>query len=482
MREYGLERYPLPSIGSSAFSGKLMDYFYKVRVGGDIAFINGVIKALIAADQVDHRFIAQHTSGFEEVEAAISQQSWDMLEQRSGVTRNEMIAFAQLYGTARTAVFVYSTGLTQHEFGVDNVRAIVNLALSRGMLGRSKCGIMPIRGQSGVQGGAECGSDPDSFPGGFDVNAVNARRFSNLWFHPVPSEPGLKITNMVQAAYQGGIKFLYSIGGNLIESMPDRNFVTEAINRVPLRVHQDIFLNSSMLLDPAEAVVLLPGQTRYEQRTGGTCTSTERRIRFTPEIPGRRIGESLPEWEIPVRIGRKVMPNGDLLFPFNDTQSIRDEMARVMPIYRGIEKLRKEGDQLQWGGPFLFKRGFSSMPENRALFTALEPPDRRAPADRFYLTTRRGSQFNSMRFGNHSRDTIFISPDDAEIMELSDGCKVIIRSEVGQMKGRLRLAPLKSGTLQAYWPEANILIPRRTDPLSGQPDYNVEVSVEIIAP
>ncbi len=487
MREYGLERLRVAPVASGAFSGaKLMDDFYKVRLGGDIAFVNGIMKALIAADQVDRQFIAQHTSGFDEVEAAIARQSWDMLEQRSGVSRNEMIAFAQFYGTARTAVFVYSTGLTQHEFGVDNVRAIVNLALSRGMLGRSKCGIMPIQGQSGVQGGAECGSDPDSFPGGFEINAVNARRFSNLWFHPVPSEPGLKLPDMVTAAYQGGIKFLYSIGGNLIESMPDRNFVTEAIKRVPLRVHQDIFLNSSMLLDPAEAVVVLPGQTRYEQRTGGTCTSTERRIRFTPEIPGRRIGESLPEWEIPVRIGRKVMPNGDLLFPFDDTQSIREEMARVMPIYRGVDKLRKEGDQLQWGGPFLFKRGFTSMPDNRALFTALEPPDRRMPADRFYLTTRRGNQFNSMRFGrllgNHSRDTIFISPEDAELLELSDGCRVIIRSEVGQMKGRLRLAPLKSGTLQAYWPEANILIPRRTDPVSGQPDYNVAVSVEKIAP
>ena len=72
------------------------------------------------------------------------------------------------------------------------------------------------------------------------------------------------------------------------------------------------------------------------------------------------------------------MPNGDKLFPFNDTQAIREEMSRVMPIYQGIEKLTREGDQLQWGGPRLFSEGFTAMPLNRALFTALEPPDCRA--------------------------------------------------------------------------------------------------------
>lgn len=486
MREYGLERYWVPSVASSALLGtKLMDDFYQVRVGGDIAFINGVLKALLAADQVDHRYIATQTAGFDQFKSSIEEQSWDMLEQRSGITRNEMIGFAQLYGTIRSAVFVYSTGLTQHEFGVDNVKAIVNLALARGMLGRDKCGIMPIQGHSGVQGGGECGAEPDKFPGGFAVDDVSARRFSNLWKHPIPSTPGLKVPHMIEAAHQGELKFLYSIGGNLLETMPDRKFVAEALERVPLRIHQDIVLNSSMLLDAQEAVLILPGQTRYEQRGGGTTTSTERRIRFTPEIPGRRIGESLPEWEIPVMIGRKAMPNGDLLFPFDDTQSIREEMARVMPIYHGIEKLTKEGDHCQWGGPFLFKDGFLSMPDNRARFTALQPPDRRAPEGKFYLATRRGKQFNSMTFGTTdrlmgttSRHTIFISPEDAGKLDLENGFEVTLLSDIGRMKGFIQLAPVKSGTLQAYWPEANVLIPRRIDPVSGEPDYNVEVWIE----
>jgi predicted molibdopterin-dependent oxidoreductase YjgC len=381
MREYGLERDRIPSVASSAvFGTKLMDDFFQVRVGSDIAFINGVLKFLMLAERIDQAFVEKHTSGFSDLKSAIEAQSWDMLEQRSGVSREDMQRFAEIYSQARTAVFVYSMGLTQHEFGIDNVKAVVNLALARGMLGREKCGILPIRGHSGVQGGDECGSEPDKFPGGFAVNDDTARRFSNLWHHPVSSKPGLKVPDMIEAAHQGAIRFLYSIGGNLLETMPDPRCVAEALTKVPVRVHQDIVLNTSMLLDPDEAVVLLPGQTRYEQRTGGTSTSTERRIRYTPEIPGHRLGETLPDWEIPVLIGRKSMPNSDKLFPFDDTQAIREEMSRVMPIYQGIEKLTKEGDQLQWGGPQLYKDGFTTMPENRALFTVLDPPDRRAAA------------------------------------------------------------------------------------------------------
>ena len=489
MREYGLERYWVPSVASSALFGtKLMDDFFQVRVGGDIAFINGVLKTLIALNRTDQEFVAKHTSGFEELKAAIATQSWEMIEERSGLSRQEIERFALLYGHARTAVLVYSMGLTQHEFGVENVKAVVNLALARGILGRDKCGIMPIRGHSGVQGGGECGAEPDKFPGGFAVNDETARRFSNLWRHPVPSRPGLKVPDMIEAANNGELDFLYSIGGNLLETMPDRNFVARALEKMPVRVHQDIILNSSMLLDAEQTVLLLPGQTRYEQRGGGTSTSTERRIRFTPEIPGHQIGESLPEWEIPVLIGRHSMSNGDLLFPYENPQSIREEMSRVMPIYQGVEKLREEGDHLQWGGPHLYRGGqFSSMPNGRALFTVLTPPDRRASEGKFYLATRRGKQFNSMTFGTEdrlmgskSRNIIFISPEDSERLSLEDGTRVVVRSDTGEMNGITQIAPLKSGTLQAYWPEANVLISRRTDPISGEPDYNVEVSLERI--
>jgi molybdopterin-dependent oxidoreductase alpha subunit len=356
------------------YDAKLTDDFFPVRLGGEIAFINGILKNLIAANQLDGGFIAKHTTGMAKLEEALEKQPWQMLEQRSGLTRAAMERFARLYSNARSVVFVYSAELTQRQWGVENVEAIVNLALARGMIGREKCGILPIGGQSA---GGECGTVPDIFPGGFVVNDENARRFSNLWRHPVSSAPGLKAAQMIEAAHREEIKFLYSIGDDLLDAIPDYTFAAEATTRVAFRVHQDIVLNTAMLLDARDAVIVLPAQTLYEQRTGGTATSIERRIRFSPEIPGHRIGEALPDWQIPVLMGRKAMSNGELLFPFNDTQSIREEMARIMPIYQGIEKLSKEGDQLQWGGPYLYKDGFLHMPNSRARFTVLEPRDSR---------------------------------------------------------------------------------------------------------
>lgn len=363
-----------PPPASSGFGTDVWDDCFRIPVGGDTAFINGVLKFLILAERIDRPYVEQHTSGFAQLQAAIEGQSWEVLEQRAGVGREQMQRFAETYGRARTAVLVCGDGFAASQLGAANAKAIVNLALARGMLGREKCGIMPTAGGSSVYGAAECGSAPDLFPGGFAVNNETARRFSNLWHHPVPSQPGLKTPDMIAAAHQGAVKFLYAMGGDPLESTSDHKFVADALSAITVRVHQDTALNPSMLVDPGETVILFPAQTRYEQRTGGTTTNAERRIRFSPEITGHQVGEALPEWEIPVLIGRKSMSNGDRLLPFTDTQTIREEMSRVMPIYHGIERLTEEGDELQWGGPQLYKDGFTSMPNHRAVFTVLQPP------------------------------------------------------------------------------------------------------------
>src|SRR5207247_6422400 len=131
---------------------------------------------LIARDGIDHDFIARHTTGFAELAAALACLDWELLERESGLPRNEMARFAELYARARCAIFVWSMGVTQYRFGVENVAAIVNLALARGMLGRPHTGLMPIRGHSGVQGAAECGSVPNALPGGEPITDADARR------------------------------------------------------------------------------------------------------------------------------------------------------------------------------------------------------------------------------------------------------------------------------------------------------------------
>ena len=489
MREPGLERYWVPSdVRSALFGTRVMDDFFQVSVGGDIAFMHGVLKHLIERGACDERFIAERTTGFDGVRLHAQSLDWETLEEASGLTRADMLRFAEQLSRARTCVLVYSMGLTQHRFGVDNVKALVNLALARGMLGREKCGILPIRGHSGVQGGGECGVDPEKLPGGFEV-AVEAdrNRFEALWGAPIPAWKGHRTLQMMEAAHRGELDALVSIGGNLLETMPDRTFMGEALSRLKLRIHQDIVLNTSALL-PGRAVLLLPAQTRYETPGGGTATSTERRIRFTPEIEGPRIAEARPEWRIPVDVAIAARPALARCFPWRGTADIRAEMTRAMPLYAGVDQLEKEGQWVQWGGERLFTDGFTRMPDGRARFSLVELPSIRIPPGWFYLTTRRGKQFNSMSFGQkdylmgtNDRRDVLINPDDAASLGIRDGAELRLTSDVGEWIGIARRAPMKSRNLQAYWPETNVLITRRFDPVSGEPDYNGLVRIELVA-
>jgi predicted molibdopterin-dependent oxidoreductase YjgC len=364
--------------------------------------------------------------------------------------------------------------------------ALVNVVLSRGMIGREKCGIMPIRGHSGVQGGGEMAVDPTKFPGLGAINAESAKKMSDTWGAPVPSWHGHRAPEMVDAAGRGEIDFLYSIGGNLLATMPDPNYVAMAMSRVRLRIHQDVVINTSALLEPGETVLLLPAQTRYEHAGGVTSTNTERRIRFSPEIPGPRIAEAKAEWEIPALVARRARPELAAALTYRNTKEIREEIAKVVPIYRGIEKLEKAGEWVQWGGPMLCSNGrFDGMPGERAAFRKVVSPRVEVPAGKFYLSSRRGKQFNSMTFGStdpltgsRSRDEIFVSEADAARLALRGGDPVVLRSETGTMRGRARIADVKVGNLVAQWPECNVLIARRVDPISGEPDYNAVVSLE----
>jgi len=484
-REPGLERYWVPSVFESAWFGtRLAEAFFQIHIGGDIAFLNGTLKHLLAAGWVDRDFIRQHTHGFEQLEAALAQQSWEELEQAAGASVAEMRAFAEMLGRAKTAVFVWSMGITQHCHGVENVKAIINLALSRGFVGREKCGLVPIRGHSGVQAGAEVGAVPNLLPGGLPVNEENARQFAALWGFAVPAQKGLSAVEMIEAAHAGELALLYAAGGNFLETLPEPAFVRQALTAVPLRVHQDIVLSPQMFVEPKEAVLLLPARTRFEQTGGGTETSTERRIYFSPEIPGRRIGESKNEWEIFMELAEQVYPERRAQIHFDNAQQIREEIARAVPFYDGIQHLRKKGDALQWGGPRLCEGWHFPTASGRAQFAVLASPSRPAGANTFTVTTRRGKQFNSMVHaardpltGAH-REDIFMSAEDARRLGLQEGDWVVLKNHLGEYRGRIKFAAIKSGNLEVHWPEGNVIIRRGVlDPASGIPDYNTTVEV-----
>jgi molybdopterin-dependent oxidoreductase alpha subunit len=323
-REPAMERYWVPSdVESAVFGTKFAEYFFQVQPGGDVAFLHGTLKHMIGEGCLNDDFIRNHTAGFVELRYFLDQLSWEQLEAASGVNRERMRDFAQLLAGAERSVFVWGMGITQHTYGEENVHAIVNLALAKGFVGREGCGLMPIRGHSGVQGGAEMGAYATVFPGGLPINEENAAKFSRRWGFPVAKQPGLTTPEMLESALQRELEVLWSMGGDFREVMPDPELVESALKTIPLRVHQDIVLSSQMLVEPDDTVILLPATTRYEIPGGVTETSTERRVIFSPEIPGPRIDEARSEWEVFLEVARRARPEFADKLRFAGTEAYR---------------------------------------------------------------------------------------------------------------------------------------------------------------
>ena len=288
---------------------------------------------------------------------------------------------------------------------------------------------------------------------------------------------------MILAAERGEIDALWQSGGNFVDTLPEPDRVLRSVANIGFRVHQDIMISSNMLVDPADTVVLLPSRTRYEQRGGGTETSTERRIIYSPEIPGPRIPETRDEWEIPVQVALRADPErAASIFSWKDTQDIREEIDRVCPTYKGIGSLRKKGDNLQYGGPRLLVDRFLT-PDGKGHFSPIGLPEEKVPADRFQLSTRRGKQFNSMIYSatdpltGLKREDIMMAKEDAERLGLQNGDPILLRNDRGEFRGRVKIDRIKPGCVQGHWPEVNVVVPAgRLDP-SGVPDYNAVVEI-----
>jgi molybdopterin-dependent oxidoreductase alpha subunit len=478
-REPGMERYWIPSIAKSALFGTtLADHWFDVHTGGDLAFLLGVFRVLLERNGIDEAFVRDRTVGFDETRALAEAVPWEAIERQSGVMRERIAAFADLLIARPKTVLVWSMGLTQHAHGVETIKALINVGLARGLPCRRNAGLVPIRGHSGVQGGAEVGCQPHA-------SAEMKARWSAAWGFPVPDAPGWTAAEMVDHSADGDVDLFWIVGGNFLETLADESRSREALSRPRLRIHHDIVFSSSMLVDGRGEVLLLPATTRYESPGGGTETSTERRIIFSPEIPGRRIGSAKPEWWVFREAMARTRPAHRGAAGLEDAAAIRHEIARAFPLYAGIERLASKGDEIQWGGPRLFSDGRFATPDGKARFAALTLPAAERSGGGFTVSTRRGKQFNSMvqrgfdPLTGKERHDIFISSDDLATLRLQPGSWVTLRSLQGSFTGRLVAAPIKPGNLEVHWPEGNVLLDgARLDPDSMEPDYNAFVVID----
>jgi formate dehydrogenase alpha subunit len=295
------------------------------KIGTDVALLNSLAKVIIDEGLLDEEFVARRTDNFKALTKVLEKYPPEYGETVTGVPSNEIRAAAQLYAMASGATIVYSTGITQHVSGTDGVKSISNLALLTGNIGRSGGGIYVLQRENNGQGACDMGALPDSLPGYRSVADAQARKkFEEHWKVSLPLNPGLTAMEMIEQAREGKIKGLYIMGENPILSFSHSSLVAEALASLHFLVVQDMFLTETARL----ANVILPAASFAEK--GGTFTNFEGRVNRVRKAI-EPLGESLPDWEIILRLADKMRSP----LPFSSLQQVMDEIEELVPLYEG---------------------------------------------------------------------------------------------------------------------------------------------------
>ena len=472
-KEVGLVRFRIPSDWRSLlFGSEVSDLYLQPHVGADIALLKALLKGIVEGGHTDQDFLAAHVDGWEAVEADARSSSASALLASCGVPDGEVEAAVRLLAASRRTIFCWAMGVTQHAHGVDNVLAIVNLALSRGMVGKPGAGLLPIRGHSNVQGVGSMGFSPA-------VKAEFAQRLQQLYGVSLPTTPGLHTLASVEAAGRGEIDYALLLGGNLFAATPDRTWAAPALQKIGTTVYITTKLNEGHIHGRGGTCLLLPALARDEERE---CTTQESMFNFVRVSAGgapARSAEMRAEVEIIATLAGMVLPSGPVDFGrLRDHHAIRAAIAAVVPGYAAIGEIDASGKEFQIGGRTLSTPAFQTV-TGKAHAQVTPLPDFPLANHEFRLTTLRSEgQFNTVVYededvyrGNERRDVVMMNETDAKSLGLHRDQRVSVRTTSGSMDALVRFAALPPGNLAMYYPEANVLIPRRIDPASGTPVF-----------
>jgi molybdopterin-dependent oxidoreductase alpha subunit len=472
-RETGLVRFRVPSDWRSMLLGsEVSDLYLQPHVGSDAALLVLLLKRVIERGAVDDTYVRAHTSGWEAVRADAAGRDADALLTACGVPRAEVERAVDLLVAGRRGIVAWAMGVTQHAHGVDNVQALVNLALARGWVGRPGAGLLPIRGHSNVQGVGSVGVAPA-------LKAEFAKRLADLYGVRLPETPGLHTLASVEAAADGRIDAALLLGGNLFSASPDRAWTRRALGRIGTTVYVSTKLNESHLHGRGRTHLVLPALARDEERQCTTQESMFNYVRLSDGGAPAASSEMRAEVEIVAALAAAVLPPGPVDWAaLRDHAAIRAAIARVVPGYEAIGAIDATRAEFQVAGRTFHEPRFATA-DGRARFRPT-PPSALAPAAGEFrlMTLRSEGQFNTVVYeeedvyrGNERRDVVMMNGDDARRLGLARDARVRVENATGAMDVLVRIAPLPPGNLAMYYPEANVLIPRTMDPRSATPAF-----------
>lgn len=478
-KEPGMLRFASPSDWRSmlGLSDEVASDYVQPHLGGDLAFIQGVIKYVLENNLQDAHFIAQHTQGFAHFEQQIRALDWQQIEQASGVDRAAIEHIAQLYSHAERVIFSWSMGLTHHTHGVGNIETLVALALVRGMIGKPGAGLLPLRGHSNIQGTGSMGFTPQL------KKAIEENLEARLGA-PLPKSKGLDTMSCMRAADQNEMDVAIMLGGNLLASNPDFHFARKALNNVPFKCFINSTLNMSHVHGVDEEVVIMPIRVRDEERQ---ATTQESMFNFVRLSDGgiERFAQLLSEVEIVCALGEKLIDKNRLDFSvFLDHDKIRDYVGAVIPGFDNMQAINNNKEEFHIEGRTLHRPEFNTA-NGKAEFRFHPMP---IFGNKYRLSTVRSEgQFNSIIFderdtyrGQQERSVVLMHPNDIKKENLRENQLITLQTKTGKLEN-LKVKPfdVRPGNLMTYYPEANVLIPAVVDSSSGTPGFK-SVEVDLI--
>jgi predicted molibdopterin-dependent oxidoreductase YjgC len=479
-------------------SAQWADLWAGLDVGTDIALSNTIAREIIRAGLAHREFIEEATSGYREYCASVEPWTLESGEAVTGVPATAIQEIAHRFARAPRAMICWTLGITEHHTAVDNVLALINLALLAGHVGRWGSGINPLRGQNNVQGGGDMGALPDRLPGFQHVENDEVRaKFDRAWGVEVPPRKGLHLSAMFDAMERGDLSSLYVIGENPLQSEADQHRAAHLLESLDFLVVQDLFLTGTARI----ADVVLPAAAAAFEAEG-TVTSSERRVQ---------------------RVRRAMAPQGvardDLTIIFDlarrmghdwgraEAEIVWNELRTLSPVHAGMSYARLEAlGGLQWpcydeehpGEPFLHSRLWERPVRGpRAPFSVVEhspPVDELSEDFPFRLTTgRRLAEYNTgvqtEAYASPTRrgETIDVSPEDAHKLGVVEGVRVRVRSRRGQVEVPVHVDDsLRPGLtfMTFHFPDdvaTNLLTIDATDRKSGTAEFKAAaVAIECI--
>jgi len=482
LSELGLKRFRLPSQARSLMVGSTVsDLYIQPHIGGDIHLFTALLKGVIETGGVSTEYISQHTDGWETVRDAALSTSWDDLVTHSGVSRADIDVCVQELVKAKSAVFMWAMGLTHHTYGVDNIRALGNLAMSRGFLGSPGSGLMPIRGHSNVQGVGSVGVSPQ-------LKESFARSLRERYGITTSSSPGMDTYACMHAAHDGEIDTALMLGGNLWGSNPDSHWSTTALSRIRTSVSLTTKLNQGHFNGRAQSTIVLPVLARDEEEDATTQESMFNFVRLSDGGTPAVEGEMRSEVAILSDLAQRILPKDRFDWSIiTSHDSLRQAIAATVPGYEQVGNISSTKKEFEIPNR-VFHDGSFPTSNGRAQFHSVTIPQvTRTPDTFMMMTIRSEGQFNTVVYeeedlyrGNTRRDVVMMSADDVARLGLREGQTVTVRSETGSMDVVVSVVNIRSGNVAMYYPEANVLVDRRVDPESLTPAFkSVPITLQL---